>query len=80
MGLPPESDMESDQIRGLAMNLLGNGLSAAKHHGEALSVKEAELAMMRRDGWRVAERMSLRRRRGARRNVLAPAGPARRGE
>ena len=35
---------------GLAMNVLGNGLSAAKHHEDALSVREAELAMVRRLG------------------------------
>ena len=32
------------------MNLLGNGLSAAGHHEDALSVKEAELSMKRRLG------------------------------
>jgi len=32
------------------MSLLGNGLSAAKHHEETLSVQEAELAMLRRVG------------------------------
>ena len=32
------------------MNLLGNGLSAARHDEEALSLKEAELALMRRLG------------------------------
>ena len=32
------------------MNLLGNGLSAAKHDEEALSLKETELALMRRIG------------------------------
>ena len=32
------------------MNLLGNGLSAAKHDEEALSLKETELALMRRLG------------------------------
>ena len=30
------------------MNLLGNGLSGAKHHVDALSVREAELSMLRR--------------------------------
>ena len=32
------------------MNILGNGLGYAKHHEEALSVKEAELSMLRRLG------------------------------
>ena len=32
------------------MNLLGNGLSAANHDEEALSLKETELALMRRLG------------------------------
>ena len=32
------------------MNLLGNGLSAANHDEEALSLKETELALMRRIG------------------------------
>ena len=39
---------EWDQIRGLAMNMLGNGLSFAEHHEDALSVYEAELATRRR--------------------------------
>jgi len=34
----------------MAMNVLGNGLSDAKHQEDALSVKEAELALMRRVG------------------------------
>ena len=33
-----------------AINLLGNGLSSASHHEEALSVGEAQLSMMRRLG------------------------------
>ncbi len=41
---------ETDQIRSNAMNLLGNGLFAAKHHEDALVLKEAELSMMRRLG------------------------------
>ena len=41
---------EADQIHGMAMNLLGLGLSGAKHHEDALSVKEAELSMRRRLG------------------------------
>ena len=32
------------------MTHLGNGLSAARHHEDALSVREAELAMLRRLG------------------------------
>ena len=39
---------ERDQIRGMAMNLLGLGLEAVEHHEDALSVKESELATMRR--------------------------------
>ena len=34
----------------MAMSALGSGLSDAKHHEDALPVKEAELAMMRRLG------------------------------
>ena len=41
---------ETDSTRLYAMTLLGNGLSAAEHHEDALSVQEAELAMMRRLG------------------------------
>ena len=41
---------ETDWARRLAMSVLGAGLSDAKHHEEALTVKEAELAMMRRHG------------------------------
>jgi hypothetical protein len=38
---------ETDQIHGMAMNVLGNGLSKDE---EALTVKEAELSMLRRVG------------------------------
>ena len=41
---------ETDQIRGVAMNVLGNGLSSAEHHEDALTVREAELSMLRRLG------------------------------
>ena len=39
-----------DQVRCLAMNVLGLGLSAADHDEDALSVREAELAMKLRLG------------------------------
>ena len=41
---------EGDWARRIAMTHLGNGLSNAERHEDALSVKEAELAMMRRIG------------------------------
>ena len=41
---------ETDQFRGMAMNVLGLGLSGADHHEDALSVQEAELSMRRRLG------------------------------
>jgi hypothetical protein len=41
---------EGDQARRLAINQLGAGLHNAGHHADALSVKEAELAMERRLG------------------------------
>ena len=41
---------ETDQVRGMAMTQLGNGLYDAKHYEDALSVKEAELSMLRRLG------------------------------
>ena len=41
---------EGDQARRLAMNVLGNGLNAAKHDEAALSVREVELATERRLG------------------------------
>jgi len=41
---------EDDWARRLAMSVLGNGLSDAKHDEEALSVQEAELSMLRRLG------------------------------
>ena len=41
---------ETDVVRGMAMNLLGNGLWDANHHEDALSVREAQLAMHRRLG------------------------------
>jgi len=41
---------EEDPVLDLAMNQLGNGLSSANHHEEALSVGEAELSIKRRLG------------------------------
>jgi hypothetical protein len=41
---------ETEQIRRLAMNVLGNGLGAAARDEESLSVSEAELATLRRIG------------------------------
>ena len=41
---------ETDWNRRLAMQQLGNGLCVAGHYEDALSVKEAELAMLRRLG------------------------------
>ena len=41
---------ETDQLRGMAMTLLGNGLCDAKHHEDALSVQEAELSLMKHVG------------------------------
>ena len=41
---------ERGLVRAWAMTQLGNGLSTAGHHEDALSVREAELAMMRRLG------------------------------
>ena len=41
---------EADELRRLAMNLLGSGLSAAGHREDGLSVQEAELSLMRRIG------------------------------
>jgi len=42
--------LETDQIRRLAMTRLGNGLSEAEHHEDALTVQMAQLATMRRLG------------------------------
>ena len=39
---------EGDQIRDAAMGVLGQGLSAAHHHEDALSVGKARLSMLRR--------------------------------
>ena len=41
---------ETDAIRCMAMNQLGNGLYATGHYEDALSVREAELSMVRRLG------------------------------
>ena len=41
---------EADWLRQAAMNLLGVGLGGTEHHEEALTVKEAELSMLRRIG------------------------------
>jgi hypothetical protein len=40
----------TDGIRRTAISVLGNGLSSARHDEDALSVREAELAVMRRLG------------------------------
>jgi tetratricopeptide (TPR) repeat protein len=41
---------ETDQVHGMAMGVLGNGLKEAKLYEDALSVKEAELSIARRLG------------------------------
>ena len=41
---------ETDEVRVMAMNLVANGLSAADHHEEALSVRETHLSTIRRLG------------------------------
>jgi len=41
---------ETDDLRRMAMSLLGNGLSSAGRHADALSVREAELSTLRRLG------------------------------
>ena len=41
---------ETDWPRQGAINVLGNGLTGAKHYEDALSVKEAELSMLQRIG------------------------------
>ena len=41
---------ETDQLRGMAMTTLGNGLHVVGHDEDALSVKEAELSIKRRLG------------------------------
>ncbi len=41
---------ETDWARGAAMTRLGNGLSDAGHHGDALTVREADLSMRLRLG------------------------------
>jgi tetratricopeptide (TPR) repeat protein len=38
---------ETDQVQGMAMTVLGNSLSSARRHEDALAVREAELAMKR---------------------------------
>ena len=41
---------ETDQVQGMAMTVLGNSLSSARRHEDALVVREAELAIERRVG------------------------------
>ncbi len=41
---------EDDWVRRSAMSVLGNGLSDARHHEDALTVREAKLATLRRIG------------------------------
>jgi tetratricopeptide (TPR) repeat protein len=50
---------ETDQLRGMAMSLLGNGLYEAGYQEDALSVREADLAMMRRIGDCEENRLSV---------------------
>ena len=50
---------EEDQRRNLAMSLLGNGLSAAKHHEDALSVQDAQLSTLRRLGGSEANMLTV---------------------
>ena len=50
---------EWDRLRGLAMNMLGDGLRFAEHHEDALSVYEAQLSMLRRLGGPGSERSIL---------------------
>jgi hypothetical protein len=41
---------ETDQVLGMAMNVLGNGLSSAEHYEDVLPVQEAVLSLWRRVG------------------------------
>ena len=41
---------EEDQVRGMAMAVLGNGLYGAKHYEDTLTVQEVRLSTMRRLG------------------------------
>jgi hypothetical protein len=49
---------EADQIRGLAMSALGNGLSEVGHDKDALSVDEARLSWLRRLGASEVDRLA----------------------
>ena len=53
-----------------AMNVLGNGLSDAEHHEDALSVQEAELAMLRRLGASEANMLTAQNNLASRINSL----------
>ena len=46
---------DGDWAQGSAMTMLGNGLTNANHHEDALSVKEARLSLMRRLGASVGD-------------------------
>ena len=50
---------ETDEVRKMAMNLLGSALDEAGHHEDALSVQEAELAMERRLGGSEADILAV---------------------
>jgi len=50
---------EADPARGMAMTLLGNGLSSAQRHEDALSVRLADLATRRRIGADSEENMLI---------------------
>ena len=46
----PAGERLADETRDLALSALGNGLSQAKQHADALSVREVELSIQRRCG------------------------------
>ena len=50
---------DGDEIRGHAMNLLGNGLHEVGHHEDELSAREAELSTLRRLGGTEAELLGV---------------------
>ena len=67
---------ETDQFRGMAMNILGNGLFEDRHFEDALSVREANLAMLRRLGAREDDILAVQSNLASNYEMLGQIEPA----
>ena len=67
---------EADELRHLAMNILGNGLFEDRHFEDALSVREANLAMLRRLGAREDDILAVQSNLASNYEMLGQIEPA----